>query len=131
MNTLKLRGYIEKLTVMMNFKIIFILTTILLTACSNEGNTSKEQISEKTTSTTDRYEDIRHMIEDQSEIDERLTEKNIVGVVGLIVGNGYSCDTISGIVPFPRKTGFYVQCNHFQYQYEVEDKGGNWVVTLK
>lgn len=79
---------------------------------------------------TDPYENIRHLLEKDAQLNERLTEKNILGIVGLIVGNGYKCDTVSAITPFPRKTGFYVMCNQYHYDYKVEDRGGNWMVTL-
>lgn len=78
----------------------------------------------------DPYEDVRHLFEADFKINERLTEKNIVGVVGLVVFNGYKCDTLSAITPFAFGTGFYVYCNQYSYSYDVEDKGGNWVVTL-
>lgn len=44
--------------------------------------------------------------------------------------NGYKCDTISGIAPMSISYGFYVHCNQYRYSYEVEDRGGQWKVTL-
>jgi len=29
------------------------------------------------------------------------------------------------------RPGFTVICNGSRYSYEIEDKGGNWVVTVK
>ena len=145
---------------MINFKLISLSAVLLLTACSNEDFPLREQMKEareksdqiaarrqtinnqpqdsasqsvpvaEQTRVDDPYEDIRHMLEKDVKLDDRLTEKNIVGIIGLIVGNGYKCDTVSAITPFPRKTGFYVMCNQYHYDYEVADKGGNWVVTL-
>lgn len=149
---------------MTNFKITLFITSLLLTACSNDTDSNlqermkavrenadqissndKTKIIEKKESnkieqeelkpkkvekTVDPYQNVRHLLEKDADLDERLTEKNILGIVGLIVGNGYKCDSVSAITPFPRKTGFYVMCNQYHYDYEVADKGGNWVVTL-
>lgn len=149
---------------MTNFKITLLITSLLVTACSNDTDsnlqermkavrekadqisaTDKTKVIEKNESNkieqeelksnkvekaVDPYQDVRHLLEKDADLDERLTEKNILGIVGLIVGNGYKCDSVSAITPFPRKTGFYVMCNQYHYDYEVADKGGNWVVTL-
>lgn len=95
-----------------------------------KANNEKSKDKAKVEKEVDPYKDVRHMLEKDADLDSRLTEKNILGVVGLIVGNGYKCDTVSAITPFPRKTGYYVMCNQYHYDYEVEDKGGNWTVTL-
>ncbi|MCX3034132.1 hypothetical protein OFK41_07910 [Acinetobacter baumannii] len=95
-----------------------------------KANNEKSEDKAKVEKEVDPYKDVRHMLEKDADLDSRLTEKNILGVVGLIVGNGYKCDTVSAITPFPRKTGYYVMCNQYHYDYEVEDKGGNWTVTL-
>ncbi|MDC5295354.1 hypothetical protein ACT4U4_04990 [Acinetobacter baumannii] len=141
---------------MMNYRFILLVSGLLLTACSNEDFPLREQMKEARQKSdviaatknnvnqhpsdqeknlvqetiTDPYENIRHLLEKDAQLDERLTEKNILGIVGLIVGNGYKCDTVSAITPFPRKTGFYVMCNQYHYDYKVEDRGGNWMVTL-
>lgn len=158
---------------MIKLKTTALITSLLLTACSNDSesnlqermkavrenadqisatnkanaiekneaekieqkelNSNKEELKSKTAKEekiVDPYEDVRHLIEKDANLDERLTEKNILGIIGLIVGNGYKCDSVSAITPFPRKTGFYVMCNQYHYDYEVADKGGNWVVTL-
>lgn len=98
----------------------------------NEANKieQEEPKPNKVEKAVDPYQNVRHLLEKEADLDERLTEKNILGIVGLIVGNGYKCDSVSAITPFPRKTGFYVMCNQYHYDYEVADKGGNWVVTL-
>lgn len=95
-----------------------------------KAKSEKSENKAKVEKEVDPYKDVRHMLEKDADLDSRLTEKNILGVVGLIVGNGYKCDTVSAITPFPRKTGYYVMCNQYHYDYEVEDKGGNWTVTL-
>src|ERR1700686_4072386 len=40
-------------------------------------------------------------------------------------------DQISAMVPFIMSRGFSLTCNRFRYKYEIEDRGGNWEVTLK
>lgn len=49
----------------------------------------------------------------------------------LIRGYGYRCDSISSIRKFLLSNGFNVKCNNYSYAYELEDRGGTWVVTLK
>ena len=51
--------------------------------------------------------------------------------VGMIKAYGWRCDSISAIRPFLFSRGFTVVCNQFSYEYDISDKGGNWVVELK
>ena len=51
--------------------------------------------------------------------------------VKLIRAFGYKCDSISAASPMTFSRGFEFVCNDFAYDYEIEDKGGNWRVTLK
>ena len=48
----------------------------------------------------------------------------------MIRAMGWRCDSISSITPFIFSVGFTVVCNHFRYEYELKDRGGNWVVEL-
>lgn len=59
-----------------------------------------------------------------------VTHKQANGVAVLVRLNGYSCDSISNIRPFVTKSGFTISCNNFSYEYEVEDVGGNFKVTV-
>nr|WP_319556099.1 hypothetical protein [uncultured Vibrio sp.] len=52
-------------------------------------------------------------------------------MVRMIQLTGYKCDSISAIREMILSRGFEVVCNNFYYEYEIEDKGGNWVVTLQ
>ncbi|ATI47245.1 TPA: hypothetical protein ACVU5S_003284 [Vibrio parahaemolyticus] len=52
-------------------------------------------------------------------------------MVRLIQLTGYKCDSISAIREMMLSRGFTVVCNNFFYEYDIEDKGGNWVVTLQ
>lgn len=50
-----------------------------------------------------------------------------------IRGHGYRCDTVDAATPlgpFDDHAGFNVYCNDWQYKYLIEDRGGNWTVTL-
>jgi len=51
--------------------------------------------------------------------------------VGMIRASGYRCDSISAMRPFVFSRGFTVVCNNFNYEYDISDKGGNWVVELQ
>ncbi len=43
----------------------------------------------------------------------------------------YKCDSVSAARPWLMSAGFTIHCNHFRYEYEVQDKGGHWTVTVK
>lgn len=51
--------------------------------------------------------------------------------VQMIRAYGYRCDSISAIRPFMLSRGFTVVCNNYNYEYDLSDKGGNWVVELQ
>lgn len=51
--------------------------------------------------------------------------------VDMIIANGWRCDSVSSLVQYAFSRGFHMSCNQFQYDYEFEDKGGNWTVRLK
>ena len=48
----------------------------------------------------------------------------------LIVAFGYKCDKIDSIIRSEWDGDYSITCNDYRYSYEIEDKGGNWVVTL-
>lgn len=49
----------------------------------------------------------------------------------LVRAFGYKCDSISAARQMVFSRGFMLSCNTFAYEYEIEDKGGNWRVTVK
>jgi len=49
----------------------------------------------------------------------------------MIRAMGWRCDSISAIRPYLLSRGFTMTCNQYNYTYEFQDKGGNWVVNLK
>ena len=52
-------------------------------------------------------------------------------VVEAIRATGWRCDSISSVRPLILSRGYVFVCNSFRYEYEIKDRGGNWVVTLK
>jgi hypothetical protein len=52
-------------------------------------------------------------------------------LTGLVKGNGYRCDSISAARPFFLSAGYTLSCNDYRYEYEIADKGGRWIVTVK
>ena len=55
-------------------------------------------------------------------------EESVMMIIRL---NGYRCDTVDSIRPFLLSYGLTVHCNQFRYKYEIEDRGGRMVVTVK
>jgi hypothetical protein len=52
-------------------------------------------------------------------------------MISLVRRNGYRCDSISSVRPFIMSEGYTLICNEFRYTYELADKGGRWIVTVK
>ena len=70
-------------------------------------------------------------VEPDAVISDMLTTTQINALAQLIRAYGYSCNSISSARPFLWSFGFVVHCNQFRYGYEIEDRGGTWVVTYK
>ena len=51
-------------------------------------------------------------------------------LAGLIRAKGWACDSLSAVHTLLLSRGFKVRCNHYAYQYRIEDRGGQWEVTL-
>lgn len=45
--------------------------------------------------------------------------------------SGFSCASVSGARPALMSRGYVVTCNKFSYTYDIQDKGGNWMVTVR
>ncbi|MGF1868121.1 zinc ribbon domain-containing protein [Enterovibrio norvegicus] len=92
---------------------------------TNYANESTKKIKKQTFTHTllESGAKVPNGIKENPEAINQLT--NIIGM------NGYKCDTVSGIVEMAFTRGFSVYCNKHNYSYEIEDKGGNWVVTLQ
>ena len=52
-------------------------------------------------------------------------------LVSIVKANDYRCDTISSIAPFVFSAGYKFSCNQYRYEYDIADKGGRWIVTVK
>jgi hypothetical protein len=59
-----------------------------------------------------------------------LGEQIKSGLVALVRLNGYKCDTLTKWRPMRFSRGYEVYCDLY-YSYDVEDKNGRWVVTVK
>lgn len=73
-------------------------------------------------------------VESGAEIHEDFRDDRdlIEAAVGMVVGHGYRCDSLSSLYPFTFGTGFRVGCNNWTLFYELEDPGNNrWVVKRK
>jgi hypothetical protein len=70
-------------------------------------------------------------VESDAVINKDVSLSVIGPAVGLIRAHGWRCDSVSALVPFIMSRGLSIKCNHFNYSYEIADRGGNWEVTLK
>lgn len=67
-----------------------------------------------------------------SVIAEEYSDEVKRDAMNIIQAYGYTCSSIDHMSPFLLSgSGFKVTCNNYRYMYEIEDKGGRWVVTVK
>lgn len=60
-----------------------------------------------------------------------VSESQVEAIQEAIRLSGYKCDTVDSVIPFNFSRGFSIWCNNFRYSYELADKGGRIVVTVK
>jgi hypothetical protein len=60
-----------------------------------------------------------------------VSESQAEAIQKAIQLSGYKCDTVENVIPFNFSSGFTIFCNNFRYSYELADKGGRMVVTVK
>lgn len=70
-------------------------------------------------------------VEKDAIIEDGIKESTLVDAAILIRENGWKCDSISYARFFLFSRGIELSCNKHRYDYEVRDRGGNWVATLK
>ncbi len=58
-------------------------------------------------------------------------DSTINELVRVIRARGYKCDSVSAAIPWPVNPGYTVRCNQFNYTYQVEEKDGRWVVSVR
>jgi len=69
---------------------------------------------------------ISNYVSDQVEV----TRTQANAIKSLVRGYGYSCSSLSSAIQSSYDGSFSVTCDNWKYRYEVEDVGGNWVVTV-
>jgi hypothetical protein len=69
-------------------------------------------------------------VEDDARLSEDISNELAIEFAKYIQTSGYSCNSVSAVTPFVMSRGVKVVCNQWTYSYEVEDKGGNWVVSV-
>lgn len=62
---------------------------------------------------------------------QRLRANRESAFKNMIALAGYRCDSIDAIHPFLLSEGYTVYCNNNRYRYEIEDRGGRAIVTVK
>lgn len=65
-------------------------------------------------------------------VSAQFVKESIIGALVLVVRSvGYTCDSVSAATPFFLSEGYKLHCNHFRYSYEIENKGGRFMVMVK
>jgi hypothetical protein len=52
-------------------------------------------------------------------------------LVRFVRANSFSCDSVSAARPMLTARGYVLVCNNFSYTYDIQDKGGNWLVSVR
>ena len=97
---------------------------------------------EPTVTATERYQEpdpepkpppsLHPLAEPDAIIADSMTEAVIDDLIRLVRGAGYRCDSVSAASHAVFTAGrFTLSCNEFRYEYLIEDRGGNWVVTVE
>jgi hypothetical protein len=75
----------------------------------------------------------RTPVEEKAIIDNAIKDKrDAMDALAILVKNStYRCDSISAVSAWLFSRGFTLVCNHFSYEYDIADKGGHWIVTVK
>lgn len=77
------------------------------------------------------FGNLQYKVEPEAVINSKIDEEILSQLILAVLVNGYKCDTVSSAIPYIRGGGYTIQCNNYQYKYEIEDKGGNIVVTVQ
>lgn len=59
-----------------------------------------------------------------------LADSQVVAVQKMIKLYGYKCDVVNFAMRSSWSGMIDVSCNNYRYSYDLEDKGGRWVVTI-
>ena len=91
----------------------------------------KPEQSNTVASKTQKSSSKHRLLESSSNLESRFNNTAfLTQMQSTIRRAGYKCDSFSSILEMNFSRGFTVRCNNYVYGYEIEDKGGNWVVTL-
>lgn len=55
----------------------------------------------------------------------------IQDLVSMVISRGFRCESVSGARPMITSTGYVLRCNRFRYTYDIQDKGGQWIVNVR
>lgn len=69
-------------------------------------------------------------VEAGAQVSKDVSDTQLDAMVGLIILHGFRCDSISSARPMLLSVGFVMHCNGYRYSYNIEDRGGNWVVEV-
>jgi hypothetical protein len=52
-------------------------------------------------------------------------------LVKFVRANDFTCDSVSAQRPMLTARGYVLVCNKFSYTYDIQDKGGHWVASVR
>lgn len=93
--------------------------------------TTSENVPTRDEENTTRFSSISSLVEQGAVINEKISADLLKELIIFTKSYGYKCDTVSSARPFMNDKGYQLNCNNYRYEYEIEDKGGNFVITVK
>ena len=66
-----------------------------------------------------------------TELSEAKRLELLGALATMVRTKGWRCDEIASARRLMLSKGFKISCNLFDYTYLIQDRGGNWTVTLK
>jgi len=98
-------------------KVFMVIAALVLVKCSMMDNAANDKTESKPS--------VNHVSKDVS-----VTKTQADAIVKLLRAYGYSCSSLSSALQSSYDGSFSVTCNNWKYRYDIEDVGGNLVVTV-
>ena len=70
-------------------------------------------------------------IETDAAIDRYVNAELLRATVAVVRAHGNTCDSVSAFRHWSSTRGMTLKCNIYRYEYELEDHGGKWKMTVK
>lgn len=60
-----------------------------------------------------------------------ISKKLALAMADYVVSRGYACSSITRLSQTAMSGKFRLRCNYGRYNYDIKDRGGKWMITVK